>query len=224
MEIAASTFAPDTASGFLVLEGVNGAGKSTLAKKIAAYVSSCGREVIMTREPGGTALGSIIRDITCDHRAAFSVGALAEALLFSADRAQHVQEVIKPALEQKKLVVCDRYFYSTLAFQGYGRGFDRKALEALCSLAVQDTLPDLVILLDVEPATGLRRNLQTLAKTASADFFEQEDLDFHRRLRAGFLELAAVRTEPFFIADAGQPADAVWTAIKPVLANWVAAC
>lgn len=212
------------AQGFLVIEGVNGAGKTTLQSKIAEFATSQGRSVVTTREPGGTALGSKIRELSCGARVGVPICPLSEALLFSVDRAQHVHELIRPALKNRKLVVSDRYHYSTLAFQGYGRGFDLKTLENLCHLAIQDMLPDLVILLDLDPALGLRRNLETAGKGAAADSFEREDLTFHERLRKGFLNLAESCPEPFLVIDAAQSADAVWETAKPAIAAWVAAC
>lgn len=195
--------------GFIVLEGVNGAGKSTLQSRLAARFRESGKDVLCTREPGATPLGLELRAILQEGRVG-KISALAELLLFAADRAEHIEQVIKPALARKSLVICDRYFYSTLAFQGFGRGLDLDTVSRINESAVRGFLPDLVLLLDLDPAEGLRRNNRS--GEASTDTFESEALAFHTRIRDGFLEIARKDPAPFIIVNSGKDPDAVFEA------------
>ena len=164
-------------SGFIVFEGVNGAGKGTLINEIAQRISAQNIPVIQTFEPGATALGAKIRNMLLG-QSEQKLSELSELLLFAADRAEHVHSVIAPNLNCGKAILCDRYYYSTSAFQGYGRGIDLELINSLNSVATQGVLPDLVILLDLDPAEGLRRAAQR-ENNAQTDSFEQEDLEFH---------------------------------------------
>ena len=195
---------------FVVLEGVNGAGKSTLQRRLQAELVRSGLEVTMTHEPGATPIGKEIRSLLLGDRAPHR-DPLTELLLFTADRAEHVRSVIRPALARGAHVLCDRYFYSTIAFQGYGRGLDRAVIQQLTNIAVGETLPDLVILLNLDPASGLRRTRGRV----DSDAFEREELAFHERLHAGFLTLADDRPERFLVVDAMQSADAVFESVQP---------
>ena len=191
------------ARGFIVIEGLNGAGKSTLQNSLKRYFEAIGRQAVLTREPGATELGRELRALLLEGKAG-KISPRAELLLFAADRAEHVEKVIRPALAEGKVVISDRYFYSTSAFQGDGRGLDRSIIAALNELAIDSLLPDLVILLDIDPALGLSRN-----KSRSGDSFEQEELAFHQRIRAGFLKLADERPEPFVVIDGTRSAEQV---------------
>ncbi len=200
-----------TPKGFIVIEGANGGGKSTLQRALAAYLEAKGKKVLLTREPGATKLGVELRSILLEGK----VGKLtprAELLLFAADRAEHVETVIRPAVNAGSLVISDRYFYSTSAFQGNGRGLDKATIEILNELAVASMLPDLVILLDLDAAIGLAR-----IRERGGDSFEKEDLAFHRRIRDGFLALADTRPEPFLVIDATQSAAQVLATAKAAL-------
>jgi len=177
---------------FITFEGGEGSGKSTQARLLATYLKERGQQVMLTREPGGTEIGDAIREIILNP--AFSeMKNITELLLLAASRAQHVEERIKPALERGVIVICDRFTESTLAYQGYGRGFDLKLMRSLNSLATGGVMPDLTILLDLPIEVGLVRAKSLKKKESEAgegDRIEQEDADFHRRLRKGFLALA----------------------------------
>jgi dTMP kinase len=174
---------------FITLEGIEGAGKTTQAAVLADALRMRGYQVVVTREPGGTRTGELIRAIFLDSSVSLEVSA--ELLLVLADRAQHVREKLRPALEAGQIVISDRYSDSTTAYQGFGRGFDLKLIEELNLLASDGINPDLTIVLDCEPEVGLVR---TRARAESAgrgsDRFEREQLDFHRRVREGFLAIA----------------------------------
>src|SRR5579862_5788330 len=179
--------APSNRTGamFVTVEGVEGSGKSTLLSGLAGRLRSDGRELVATREPGGTPIGDAIREIFLNR--SISVAPLTEALLINAARAQHVVDVIAPALASGADVLCDRFVDSTLAYQGYGRGLDLDALRRLCDDATGGLVPDVTFVLDVPLAVSRAR---TLARERLADRLESEDDAFHERVRQGFLELA----------------------------------
>ena len=189
---------------FLTLEGPEGAGKSTLGRELAQRLRERGYSVLETREPGGTAVGTRIREIVLLDLA-LEIDPLTEFLLYSASRAQLVREVIKPALASGTVVVCDRYADSSMAYQGYGRGLERRMLEDISYEATAGLRPHLTFLLDVDPAEGLRR----ASSKGGLDRLERADLGFHTRVRAGFLELAAFEPERFAVLDASEPAGLV---------------
>lgn len=190
---------------FLTLEGPEGAGKSTQAARIRDHLASRGLTVILTREPGGTPLGEAIRDVLlATEPARHPAAPRVDALLFNAARAQLVATVIEPALERGDIVVCDRYADSTLAYQGHGAGLPLEKLRDLASFATGGLQPDLTILLDLPVEDGLAR------KAGEETRFEQAfTLDYHRRVRAGFLALAAAEPARFAVVDATQEPDAV---------------
>ena len=169
---------------FVVIEGIEGSGKSTLHKGLVERFGVEGRDVVVTREPGGTATGDAIRSIFLDRT--LTIEPLTEAFLVSAARAQHVAELIRPALEQDRLVLCDRFTDSTLAYQGYGGGLDLASLERLCDEATGGIRPDLVLLIDL-PVEVARARLQ---ERYVLDRVESRDAAFHERVRHGYLELA----------------------------------
>jgi dTMP kinase len=214
-------FTPDniiieSAQGFIVLEGPNGAGKSTVAQALKAYAESLGHKVILTFEPGNTAVGTEIRKIVLGQTSEESrLTHLAELLLFSADRNLHVEKLIKPALARQEIVICDRYFYSTMAFQGYGRGLDLAQIEFFSDLATTGLTPDAVILLDLPVEVGLQRTASR--KSLDQDSFESEKIEFHQRLRDGFLKIAKDRPEPFVVINAAEQIDQVCAAAIKVL-------
>jgi dTMP kinase len=189
---------------FVTIEGPEGSGKTVVARRLAAELTARGRVVRLTREPGGTRLGERVREILLG-RADLGIGPRADALLFNAARAQLVQEVISPALQAGEVVVCARFADSTLAYQGYGAGLPVGELRALASVATGGLEPDLTILLDVDPETGIRR------KTAEArNRFETFDLAFHRRVREGFLELAREEPGRWRVVDSTRHIDRVF--------------
>jgi dTMP kinase len=195
------------AGRFITLEGPEGAGKTLQARRLVGALEAGGHRARLTREPGGTALGEQIRSIVLARaEGAGGIDARADALLFNAARAQLVSEVIKPALEAGEVVVCARFADSTLAYQGYGAGLPIEQLRAVALVATGGLLPDLTILLDVSPEVGLARKADDTRNRFEASF----DLDFHRRVRAGFLELAHEEPERFRVIAAERGADAVF--------------
>ena len=205
-------------SGFIVLEGINGGGKSTLLNKINSYIQEKNLESICTREPGAGELGTKIRKLIFESNN--SLDPLTETCLFLSDRREHVKKIIEPALKAKQIVLSDRYYYSTIVFQGYGRNLDIDMLIKLNHLIIEDTIPDLIILLDLDPEVGLRRTQQR--KDNDGDSFEKEALEFHKRLRFGFLDIANNFPEKFFVLDAEQDQETLWNNTKPVIDQWLA--
>ncbi|RME60308.1 MAG: dTMP kinase, partial [Candidatus Dadabacteria bacterium] len=155
--------------GFLVVEGVNGAGKTTYIKHLVNYLLKEGISPEVTFEPGGTQVGEKIRAILLGQNS-YKLSPLSELFLFAADRAEHINKKIKPLLAEKKVVISDRYYYSTTAFQGYGREIPLEIVETINRLAVQDVYPDLVILLDLEPSIGLQRIVKSREEKSSDSF------------------------------------------------------
>jgi dTMP kinase len=189
----------------LTLEGPEGAGKTLMAQRLADALRADGLDVILTREPGGTRLGERLRDLLLA-RDAEPIDPLVDALLFNAARAQLVAEVIRPAIAGGSVVICARFADSTLAYQGYGAGTDLGVLRDLAAVATGGLAPDATILLDLPPEHGLRRKAPDDHTRFEAAF----DLDFHRRVRAGFLELAGLEPARFSVVDADRPADEVF--------------
>lgn len=212
-------------SGFIVLDGVNGAGKSTLQNSIIDFLTKNGLAVLKTHEPGATTLGKGIRSLVLGQNDE-KLSSLAELFLFAADRAEHVAKTIKPALREGNLVISDRYYYSTTAFQGYGRGLNLDIIDNINKIAIDNLLPDLVILLDLAPEIGLQRTKArgrlnpNKTSVSESDSFENEELEFHRRLRNGFLEIAKISKEPFIIIDATQSAETVFNESLKYIEVW----
>ena len=196
---------------FLTFEGIEGSGKSTIMERMAKQLRNQGVSVRMTREPGGTAFGGELRRLLLDIRNA-NFSAQAELLLFLADRAQHLQEVILPALGESAILLCDRYADSTLAYQGYGRGMSFDQLIRLNEFATGGLWPDMTLLFDVPVELGLARageRNREEGTEVSEGRFESEGLEFHQRVRAGYLELAAKHPKRYAVLDASVPTDAV---------------
>lgn len=203
---------------FLTFEGPEGSGKTTQAKRLSARLRSAGVDVVHTREPGGTQTGEAIREVLQHMNLNEPMFPETELLLFSASRAQLVRGVIQPALDKGQWVICDRFSDSTTVYQGYGRGMPMGKILDVNRFAMGGTVPDLTILLDVEVERGFQR-LQTRNSEGRVglDRMEREDLDFHRRIRNGYLELARERPERFVVVDGSQDAEAVeplvWAAV-----------
>lgn len=197
---------------FITLEGVEGSGKTTQAALLAEALRTRGLAATVTREPGGTPVGESIRAIFLD--AAVALEPATELLLILADRAQHVRENLRPALAAGQIVICDRYSDSTTAYQGYGRGLDRKLLDELNQLASDALTPDLTLVLDCPVELGLARTRARHQEGAVAvDRFESERLEFHRRVREGFRAVAREEPARVILLDATRPAAEVSAAI-----------
>lgn len=203
--------AGNTRGTFIVLEGIEGAGKTTQIPLLRDFLVSRGRRVVTTLEPGGTDVGRHIREVILDprHKAMTST---AELLLYHAARAQHVEEVVRPQLENGAWILCDRFSDSTLAYQGYGRGLDRKLLSQLDEISTGGLVPDLAIILDLEVEAGLRRNVQA----GKHDRMELESVEFHRRVREGFHKLADEKPYAVLVSGAGEALE-VHTRIRAVV-------
>lgn len=187
-------------SGYLIsFEGGDGAGKSTLIEGLYTDLVQRGIPVFQTRAPGGTLLGEGIRSLLLDKK--YSLNARSELFLFLADRADHLEKVIFPALSEGKVVLCDRFNDSTLAYQGVARGLCVETVRSLCLFATDGKIPDLTFYLDVPPAIGLQR---TLHKTGEADRIEAEPLAFHEKIRQAFLQIAEEEPQRVRVLDATQ--------------------
>jgi dTMP kinase len=228
------TAPPRPTDGLLVVfEGVEGSGKSTQVQRLADRLRAEGREVLVTREPGGAPLAERIRHLVLDPSTG-EVGDRAEALLIAAARADHVEATIRPALEAGKVVVCDRYVDSSLAYQGYGRGLGVEDVAQVNRWAVDGLLPDVVVLLKLDPEEGLRRvraragerssggNLVQLpVPGAGLDRVERMDLAFHQRVARGYLELARRDRDRFVIIDATADGEVVHRQVRAALHRWL---
>jgi dTMP kinase len=189
---------------FITLEGVEGSGKTTQAATLAEALRKDGRSVSVTHEPGGTRAGEAIRKIFLDPEVSLDVAS--ELLLVLADRSQHVREKLRPGVEAGEIVISDRYSDSTVAYQGFGRGFDMPLLRQLNQLATAGMVPDLTIVLDCPAEIGLARTRERVKGHAHRfDRFESEMLDFHRRVREGFLATAKAEPDRVKIVDSQQP-------------------
>lgn len=197
---------------FITFEGMEGAGKTSAMNLLAEELSGRGLDVITTREPGGCGLGRALRPILLDARGERNLSMRAELFLFLADRAQHVREVIRPALEAGQIVLCDRFTDSTLVYQGVGRGFDVDTLRHVNLFATSGLEPDLTILLDVPVAVGLARAAQRNRREGtmvSEGRFDNESVDFHSRIRRGYLDLREENPGRYALVDAQAPQDEV---------------
>ena len=194
---------------WITLEGGDGVGKTTQAALLRSWLEQQGRTVVHTREPGGTDVGTLIRDIVLHHRG--DVAPRAEALLYAADRAHHVATLVRPALERGDVVIQDRYLDSSVAYQGAGRVLDAGEIRALSLWAAEGALPDLTVLLDLDPA---RARARLDADDKPFDRLEAEREDFHSRVRDAFLTLAADEPERFLVVDASQPPASISAALQ----------
>lgn len=198
------------AEGILItLEGIDGCGKTTQVERLQYYLSQRGFAVECTREPGGTLLAEAIRHLLLEPRYG-PVEARAEIFLYAAARAQHVAERILPALKAGKIVICDRYVDSSIAYQGYGRGLGVELVRQVNNLATRGLKPHLTLVIDVPVEVGVKRR----RVHAAADRLEQEDLSFYRRVRQGYLELAGQEPERVHLVDGTGSPKAVWLEIK----------
>ncbi|WP_405630393.1 dTMP kinase [Streptomyces sp. NBC_01174] len=199
--------APAANGFFLVLEGGDGAGKSTQVEALAEWIRAKGHEVVVTREPGATPVGKRLRSILLDVSSA-GLSNRAEALLYAADRAEHVDSVVRPALERGAIVISDRYIDSSVAYQGAGRDLAPTEIARISRWATSGLVPHLTVLLDVDPETARERF------TEAPDRLESEPAEFHTRVRSGFLTLAAADPARYLVVDAGQEPEAITTVVR----------
>ena len=209
------------AGRFITFEGGEGCGKSTQIRILADRLCAAGKEVLLTREPGGTELAEKIRALVREE-SADPPNFRAETLLFLASRAQVVENVIRPALAAGTWVLCDRFADSTFAYQGFGRGLDLDEIKRINSFATGGLVPDRTVLLDVSPEVSAKRmRVREAATNTDADRMEKAGDGFHARLKKGFLELAAAEPERFAVisADGGvdEIGEAVWNSVQPML-------
>jgi dTMP kinase len=205
---------------FITFEGGDGSGKTTQLREVERHLYELNRSCVLTREPGGTALGKMLRKVLLevgDEEIAEST----ELFLYLADRAQHVKQIIAPALSAGKIVLCDRFSDSTLAYQGYGRGIDLDWLRGLNDTATQGLRPDLSFLfdcpVDVRLARASQRSTQSQAGRPREDRFEREKIEFHERVRQGFLALARAEPKRFRVIDASRPVTDVAKQIRAII-------
>lgn len=203
---------------FITFEGIEGSGKTTQIKLLVPVLQAKGYDCVFTREPGATEIGEKIRAILLDasHTAILP---LTELLLYEADRAQHVHEVIKPALAANKVVVADRFFDATIVYQGYARGFDLELIQQIHRIVLGGLTPDLTIILDLPVHVGLERAWERINSRSDLpeDRFEKEDVAFHEKVRQGYLALARAEPERFRVIDASRDAEAVHRDIVDVV-------
>jgi dTMP kinase len=202
---------------FVTFEGEEGSGKSYQAEELYKWLAAQGIPVILTHEPGGTELGEKISDLV-KWAQETDISPMTELLLFNASRTQHVQEVIRPALNDGKIVICDRFYDSTTAYQSFGRGLDLEMVKKINTTATGGLCPDLTILLDISIEDGLGRK-----SGEKLDRFEQEDSNFHRKVRKGYLKLADEEPNRWLVIDAiqsqGKISNIIQTRIRNLLNN-----
>jgi len=205
---------------FVTLEGPDGAGKSSQATRLAERLRDTGREIVLTREPGGTTVGEGVREVLM-YSPPGSLDSATDALLFNAARSRNVREVIRPALERGAVVICDRFGDSTRAYQGYGGGVPLEKLERVIELATDGLLPDRTILVDLSVEAGLAR--RQAGEERGLTRFETDDaahgLTFHERVRAGYLEMAAADPGRWRLVDGAQDPEAVARAVWSAVAD-----
>ncbi len=194
---------------FVTFEGPEGSGKSTHSQRLAGELMSDGYDVVHTAEPGGTPLGRGIRDMLLEKQDV-RLGSRAELFLFEADRAQHVEEAITPALEARKIVLCDRFNTATFAYQGYGLGMDMDFVERIDEAATGGLQPDLTILMDVDVETGLAR----AGAEHPADRMEKRNIRFHKKVRQGYLDLAKRSPDRIKVVKVREKIDETYSFVK----------
>jgi dTMP kinase len=193
----------------ITFEGIEGCGKSTQVDLLFNYLANKGYKIIKTREPGGTVYGEALRDVAL--RKNFEVSPLSELLTIMAIRAQHVEEIIMPALQDRAIVLCDRFVDASYAYQGYGRGIDLGIIETLNRLVTKGIRPNLTVLIDCAAGLGLKRKAKN---DRSLDRFEKENLSFHRKIRNAYLKLADEDKKRFFVVDGKARVEEVHKIIK----------
>ena len=205
---------------FISFEGIEGSGKTTHVNHMVRFLQDKGYDCVITREPGGTRIGEKIRAILLDPLSK-DMDPLTELLLYTADRAQHIKEYILPLLSDGKMVLCDRYYDATMAYQGFARGLDIGLIEKMHKLLFENLKPDITLLLDLPPEIGLARAWKQINngnRVSEETRFEEERLSFHKKVRSGYLELARLEPERFRIIDASKDEYGVREEIIKILA------
>jgi len=208
---------------FITFEGIEGCGKTTQIRMAGEFLEAKGIPVIVTEEPGGTALGAELRKLLLN-RSDFELCTESELFLFLSDRAQHVKELIMPALSRNMWVLCDRFTDATVTYQCFGRGLDRGVVRGMVDFAAAGLRPRLTFLFDLPVETGLARAMDRGSKTgyaSEADRFESEKVEFHRRVREGYLVLAGEEPERFFVIDGRKEIPAVQREVSSRLAKLI---
>jgi len=193
----------------ITFEGTEGCGKTTQINLLYEYLLSEGYGVVKTREPGGTPVGESIREILT-HKVK-EINSLTELFLMMAMRAQHIEDVIAPALKDNKIVLCDRFFDATYAYQGFGRGIDIHIIDYINRLATKGIVPDLTVFIDIDVEEGLRRKSE---EKGQMDRFEDEDLSFHKRIKEGYWMLSRENSSRFFIVDGSKDIQIIHSIIR----------
>lgn len=196
---------------FITFEGADGCGKTTQIKLLAEYLKNKGYEVILTREPGGKGLGEKVREILLNYDG--EVSDRCESFLFLADRAQNIDVIVNPAVQSGKIVLCDRHIDSTVAYQGYGRGLDLKRIKMLNDLATNGKKPDLTIIFDIDVETSMKR------VGSEKDRMESVGIEFHNKVRNGYLEIAKEEPERIKVVNAVQSIENVFEDVKQIVKN-----
>lgn len=199
---------------FITFEGPDGSGKTTQMSLLADFLTQQGYTLFRTREPGGTPISEKIRNLLHDNKNT-EMDPRAEILLYSASRAQLVAEKIRPALERGEIVLCDRFYDSTFAYQGYGHGLDLETLKIITTFATDDLTPHLTIYLEIPPEDGLRRRQKD--KDAEWNRLDEMALTFHQRVHEGYLKLINAQPDRWVVIDAAQPIDEVQSQIRAVV-------
>lgn len=201
---------------FITFEGSEGTGKTSQIQRLETRLEGLGKKVVISREPGGTPLGEDIRHLLKHAASGENMMPRAELLLFAASRAQHVDEFIQPNLEKGNVVICDRFFDSTTVYQGVARAIDSSTVETVNQIAIASTLPDITVLIDLDPEEGFKR-IQS-RNTEPPDRMEQEHMDFYKAVRQGYLDLATDHQERFLVVNGHQAIEtveqAIWDGIK----------
>lgn len=207
---------------FITFEGGEGCGKTTQSRALRGELLRMSRQAMLIHEPGGTKLGMRISYLL-KWAKSVSISPTAELLMFNASRANLVDETIRPALSQGTIVICDRFTDSTIAYQGFGRGLDIQAVKQVCDIATGALKPDLTVLMDIPAEEGLRRKADSAVGPSGVDRFEEADLDFHKRVRRGYLSMAAEEPSRWFVLDATRPKNeikrVIWERVEGLLAE-----
>lgn len=208
---------------FITFEGVEGSGKTTQIRLAGEFLRDRGLPVVMTQEPGGTPLGQRIREILLN-RGDFDISGEAEVFLFAAARAQHTETLIRPALEKGQVVLCDRFSDATIAYQAYGRGLSLESVREVCRMAAGGLSPRLTLLFDLPVEKGLERAFRRIAGRREGereDRFERERLDFHRRIREGYLAIARGEPGRVKVLDASKDIEATRAEVRLILSSFL---